>query len=130
MIEIKEVTPNMPIWQRREILFKKYDISYDFLYHEYVLRKIPVERMKIKDKDTLDYYCTKIRETIQNIRRLKESKEDDYIANKAMQDLLDMLGPNWEKRVGDLEREIYGYYSKFMDTFEKVKQENEQTKTN
>ena len=123
-----EITQSMPIWKRREILFKKYDISYDFLYHDYVLRRIPVDRMKVKDKDTLDYFCIKLRETIQNINRLKQSKQDDRIANKAMSDLLDMLGPRWERTIGELEREIYGYYSKFMNTFEKVKQENEQAR--
>ena len=122
---MEKIDLSLPFWQRREMLMKKYKISYDFLYKEYVLRKIPIERMKVYDKNTFDYYCFMIRETLRNIKELEKSKEDERVAYIVKKDFLQMLGPNWEQKIGRLEREIFDYYQKFMKVYEEVKEPNE-----
>lgn len=110
----------MGIRERRVELYKKYGITFDHLYHNYILRKIPLERMKVRDNDTLDYYCTKTREIHANITRLINSHEDDYIARTCMADYEAMLGKNWETRIKKIEDEIAYYYSKFITTYNEV----------
>lgn len=116
------------IWMRRNELYNKYKINFDFLYREYVLRKIPVERHHIRDDMTFDHYCKMVRETRQNIQNLIDSHEDDYIASTCLKDYESMLGKNWEQRIERLEKEVCDYYSRFMNTYEEVKKEYEQNK--
>lgn len=115
-------------WRKRKELYERYGINFDFLYKEYVLRKIPIERMHVRDDTTLDYYCIKVRETMRNIQALIDSGEDDYIAQTCMKDYVSMLGNGWEKRIANLEQEIYGYYSKFIKIYDDEAMKIEQEK--
>ena len=118
----------MVIMERRVALYNKYGINFDFLYKEYGLRKIPVERFHIKEKDTFDYYCFKVRELRHNIQQLIDSHEDDYIARTCLSDFESMLGKKWEERISKIEDRIAYYYNKYIGVYNEVAQNEQVTK--
>jgi hypothetical protein len=99
--------------QRRKEIYSKHNISFDFFHQDYALRQCPIDRRYINKHKTLEYFCMRVRELKENIQKLIESGEDDYVANQALQRFNAIL-PNYEQFIGDTEKFVYDYYKRFV----------------
>lgn len=99
----------MTFEERRRNFYAKYNISFEFLYSEYNLQRIPFDRPRLSETNTLDKYCSFVRALHSNILRGIESHEDDYISNGALEHFEAVLGKNWDERLGKIEKLVYDY---------------------
>lgn len=111
--------------EQRKKIYSEFNIDFEFLYHNYRLDIIPLNRLKLPYRATLTYYCEKVRALNKGICRLEQSGLHEYFAKDSRSHFKSVLGVDWENRVADLEGRICVYYKKFVKVYNEIGEENE-----